>query len=293
MIPLDPVTIAAAAGAATAVTSFFLGRRSARPKDATKRAYSKQEQAIGEVELIEALSALRLPPETARMLKEKVRTLQELEDAVAMIRGGAIRSVTEKMFPCAVAYAGQHRGTEADLIAKALVIAQCNAPHGVVHPAFAAIASDILVAGESFVEVMRGTIRKIEDSTQSGLWIDWKLQQEGWRSDRRHRLFSHLDGPYRCNTHTRDVIWPSERGTIQLERVTCYDTLGEVISRYVPVEFDPNGSSEERLFWLAFARRRIDKLLTRAYKSTDFAVNGDLLAWTRFVEVLSQKHTVD
>jgi hypothetical protein len=292
MIPIDPITAIAAGAVALTATGFCLGsawRKSRTPKESAPSAPAApalQDQAIGEVELIEALVALRLPPETARLFKDRVSTMQQLQDMVAMIRGGAKRSVEEKMFACAMSYAREHSLGDTTLAAKALVIAQCNAPEGTVHPAFATIRTDILVAGRTVNEALRGQLSQMECGIQSGSWVQERLREEARELPRYERYGYGYGSRSHCDTYTRDVLQPSDRGTLQLERITTYDDLGDLTSRMVACEFNPPRTEAETHFWSTFARARIEAMVKREYDKDSFSVRGDLLIWTRFLSAL-------
>lgn len=277
---LDPVTLTAAAGAVTTIGAFFAGRFMRRERNSTAPGVNKSAQAIADSELVAALSALRLPPDTVRMLRDKVKTLQELEDAVAMLRSGSQVSVQDRMLPCAVAHVRSRYGKHASDIGRLLAIAQCGTPD-LLHPAFQSIANDMQVVGEGLGKAMEPKLRQ---RIEHGPWVIRDLTMRGHLMDRRREKEEGRGKFLPHQTQSWDVIRPLENGILSVVRYTVYDSRAKVTSEWPVTQFDAIADGQPE-FWLAFATARIDVLLRRKASTTSY-VHGNLLEWTRFVEAL-------
>lgn len=282
---MEPFALSIVAGGVGTVMAFCLGRYSRRRKPApAEPAPSRADQAITEAELISTSVELRLPVEIVRLLAAKVSTVGQLEGLVASVRSAALKSVETNMMNLAVEYARQRGLNQPELFAKLLVIAQCSAPEGVVHPAFASIESDILVSGDKICKLMEHQKAEWEKRIQNGSHIQAARVREGQESDRLYRLGGY--GSQR-QTHTWDVLVPTDQGGIRIERITAYDSLGKITSHCHPAEYNLRNDAEQTAFWAAFAQRRMDELVGRVPRASGFSVHGSLIDWTRFLNALS------
>lgn len=300
--PVVLVAGAACIGVSAFFAGMFLGKRDKkRGKQQTTpaRVEAPASRAVGELEVLEALSVLNLPNETVRMLSAQIQTAEQLTSTVSMLQGGAFRTAEKQMLPLSMKFAERaatDKATQA-LLGKVAIMAQFAAPSNVVHPAFASIANELRSSRKLLIEPMRELVRSLETSIQSGPWVSDQKKREGLAQDRMHDLadseyFSIRNYGYSNNSsawvHTWDAVEPSESGMVKVLRNTSYCQMGDVKSELQVAQFDPSVNEEELHFWIAVAKHQISGLVGSNLEH-GLSCYGNLLSWTRFLESLTAK----
>jgi hypothetical protein len=256
-------------------------------------AVSLENQSVGEMEVISALSALGLPAETIRSVTGTISTVSHLNTTIAALREDMFNEIRKQMPALASEYVKQ-RGCESQdkraAQATAIVIAQLNTPAGVVHPAFSSIAAQL-------------------NAMRSSHWGKLKQAIEGElaRADKTARNILSSDGRLATWGHFMEVTQPADGGLIKITRVEYKETFESSAKRLPgpydgqsrpssPLDaiidaFDPCRTAEEAEFWLHVARARIARFVTKEDKTGGGfpRLEGNLLQWSRLLHSIESK----
>jgi hypothetical protein len=308
----DPFFWSLVAGLPTVGVSAFLAGRGKKAKSAqvvaTTRATvnPESEQAVGEIEVLEALAKAGLNEVGAAALKTEIKTVQQLKTVVHQIGHNAYTKLFERILPLANEYvrtlSADQRSTvqpsdrswviQHAAMARAIVCAQLVAPKGAVHPAFASVAQDFSMLTDELRESLAKTISEnfMLSSRGSGPWVDSKMLETAREEDRVRSIGRH----YRYDTRTlepgySDFITPTDEGRISVDRHTYYGGYSFTSSTWHVMSFDPAKTEAERKFWSEVVKAQLKHCMGSDTRNFTSYFGANALTCGRFIEVLQSK----